>query len=97
LDNAIRTNGKDISESVSLLTGLLIGGLAGFRAMMLLGRQSGKKTRAQIRQKSTELQDRATDTFDALVALSYFDNRNILAGTSEKKPETDSLIRSIYV
>ena len=40
----------------------------------------GKKTRSQIRQKSAELQDRATGTFDDLVALSHFDNRKILAG-----------------
>jgi gas vesicle protein len=67
-----------------LITGLLIGGLAGFGALMLLAPQSGKKTRTQIRQKSTELQDRATVTFDDLVALSHYDNRKILAGTREK-------------
>jgi gas vesicle protein len=84
MDNAIRTNGTDIRDSMGLLTGLLIGGLAGFGTMMLLAPQSGKKTRSQIRQKSTELQDRATDTLDDLVVLSHFDNRKILAGTRGK-------------
>jgi gas vesicle protein len=84
MENAIRTNGTELHDSVGLLTGLLIGGLAGFGALMLLAPQSGKKTRAQIRQKSTELQDRATVTFDDLVALSHYDNRKILAGTREK-------------
>jgi gas vesicle protein len=83
MDNAIRTNSIDISDTAGLLTGLLIGGLAGFGAMMLLVPQSGKKTRTQIRQKSMELQDRVTDTFDDLVLLSHFDNRKILAGTYE--------------
>jgi gas vesicle protein len=84
LDNAIRANGKDINETAGLLAGLLIGGLAGFGAMVLLAPQSGKETRTQIRQKSLELQDRVTDTFDDLVLLSHFDNRKIRAGTYEK-------------
>jgi gas vesicle protein len=46
-----------------------------------LAPQSGKKTRAQIEQESTKLQDRAADTYDDLVILSRFDNRKILTGT----------------
>ena len=84
MENAIRTNGTELHDSVGLLTGLIIGGLAGFGAMMLLTPQSGKKTRAQIKQKSVELQERATDTFDDLVALSHYDNRIILVGIREK-------------
>jgi gas vesicle protein len=84
MDNAIRTNSTDIPDSAGLLTGLLIGGLAGFGAMMLLTPQSGKKIRAQLKQKSMELQDRATDTYDDLVILSHFDNRKILVGPREK-------------
>lgn len=83
MENAIRTNGMELHNSVGLLTGLLIGGLAGFGAMLLLAPQSGKKTRDRIRQKSADLQDRATETFDDLVALSHYDNRIILAGTRE--------------
>jgi gas vesicle protein len=81
MDNAIRTNGTELQDSVGLITGLIIGGLAGFGAMLLLAPQSGKMTRAQIGQKGIELQDRATDTYDDLVTLSRFDNRKILAGT----------------
>ena len=84
MENAVRANGTELHNSVGLLTGLLIGGLAGFGAMLLLAPQSGKKTRAQIKQKRTELQVRATDTFDDLLALSHYDNRKILAGTREK-------------
>jgi gas vesicle protein len=81
MNNAIRANDTDKRNSVSLLTGLLFGALAGFGAMMLLTPQSGKKTRIQIGEKSIELQDRATDTYDDLVILSRFDNRKILTGT----------------
>jgi gas vesicle protein len=81
MNNAVRVNDTDKRNSVSLLTGLLFGALAGFGAMMLLAPQSGKKTRIQIGQESTKLQDRATDTYDDLVILSRFDNRKILTGT----------------
>jgi gas vesicle protein len=84
MDHSIRTNGTDGRDSAGFLTGLLIGGLAGFGAMMLLAPQSGKMTRAQIKQKSAELQDRATDTYDDLVTLSHFDQRQILVGTREE-------------
>lgn len=84
MENTVRTNGTELHNSVGLLTGLLMGGLAGFGAMLILAPQSGKKTRAQIRQKRTDLQGRATDTYDDLVMLSHFDNREILAGRREK-------------
>jgi gas vesicle protein len=48
---------------------------------MLLTPQSGKKTRIQIGQESTKLQDRATDTYNDLLILSRFDNRKILTRT----------------
>ena len=81
MNNAVRTNDTDKRNSVSLLTGLLFGALAGFGTMLLLAPQSGEKSRIQIGEKSIELQDRATDTYDELVTLSHFDNRKILTGT----------------
>ena len=80
MDTVVRTNDAKLRASMGLLTGFLIGGLAGFGAMMLLTPQSGKKTRIQIGEKSMELQDRATDTYDDLLILSRFDNRKILTG-----------------
>jgi gas vesicle protein len=84
MENLVRTSIVDENNPMGLLTGLLIGGLTGFGAMLLLAPQSGKKISALIRQKSTQLQDRATDTFDDLVVLSHFDNRRILVGTRQK-------------
>lgn len=40
-----------------VLVGVLVGGLAGAVTMLLLAPQSGKDTRAQIREKSIELRD----------------------------------------
>ena len=81
MNNAVRTNDTDKRNSLGLLTGLLFGALVGFGVMILSAPQSGEKTRAQIEQESTKLQDRTIDTFDDLVALSHFDNRKILTGT----------------
>ena len=81
MDNVIRTNDRDTSDSVGFFTGLVFGMLTGFGAMILLAPKSGKKTRAQIGLKSIELKDRVTDTYDDLVMLSHFDNRKILSGT----------------
>jgi gas vesicle protein len=53
---------------MSLLTGLLIGVLAGFGAMILLAPQSGKRASVRIEQKSIDLLDRTIDTFNELVA-----------------------------
>jgi len=82
--DSIRMNNPAILDSAWLLTGLLMGGLAGLGTVLLLAPQSGKKTRFQIKQKSIELHERATETFDNLVALSHYDNRIILAGIREK-------------
>jgi len=81
MNNTIRRNIAGIRGVLNLLTGLFIGGLAGFGAMLLLTPQSGRKTRAQIGQKSIELQERAADTLSDLMALSHFDDREILTET----------------
>ena len=81
MNNAVHTtHDTDKHHLVGFLTGLLFGALAGFGTMLLLAPQSGKRTRFQIDQKSSELQDRTVDTFNELVALSHFDTRKILTG-----------------
>lgn len=50
------------SDLGSFLSGLIIGGLIGAAAALLLAPQSGEETRTVIRDKSIELKDRASDT-----------------------------------
>jgi len=58
------------SNIPGVLTGMLIGGLAGAVTMLLLAPQSGKDTRRQIQEKSIELRDRTTEMVeDALVQV----------------------------
>ena len=45
---------------VSVLVGLLIGGLVGALSMLLFAPNSGKETRDQIKDKGIELRDRTT-------------------------------------
>jgi gas vesicle protein len=46
------------------LSGVLIGGAIGATVTLLTAPQAGRKTRAQIRQKTLELRDQAVETVD---------------------------------
>jgi gas vesicle protein len=66
--NHNQENGNNARNIWGFLAGLLVGGLAGAGAMLLLAPQSGKETRAQIRQKSIELRDQTVKTVEDTVA-----------------------------
>jgi len=71
----------------SFLAGLLMGGLAGAGAMLLLAPQSGKKTRTQIQRKSIELRDQTTEAVEAVedaVAQAGVKARQITADVHEQ-------------
>lgn len=53
---------------LSVLVGMLIGGLAGAVTMLLLAPQSGKDTRQQIQEKGIELRNRTTELVEDTVA-----------------------------
>ena len=52
---------SDNNDFVSFLAGMVIGGLVGAAAAMLLAPQSGEETRALISDKGIELKDKAVD------------------------------------
>lgn len=52
---------SDNNDFVAFLAGMVIGGLVGAAAAMLLAPASGEETRAMIRDKSIELKDKAVD------------------------------------
>ena len=68
MDNHNQENGNVAEYVWGLGAGLLVGGLAGAGAMLLLAPQSGKKTRAQIRRKSIDLQEQTVKTVEDAVA-----------------------------
>jgi len=49
-----------VNQFGSFVAGLLVGGLSGAGAMLLMAPQSGKKMRAQIQKKSIELRNQTT-------------------------------------
>jgi gas vesicle protein len=55
------------NNPLMVLAGILIGGLAGAVAMLLLAPKSGKDTRVDIQNKGTELRDQAAGVVDNIV------------------------------
>lgn len=62
---------------LEVLTGVLIGGLAGAGTMLLLAPQSGEKTRAQIQEKGLELRDQTTGMLEAAMAQVWLAEKRI--------------------
>ncbi len=80
-----------IHNATNVLIGLLIGGLVGAGAMLLLAPQSGKRTRAQIQLKGIQLRDRTTATVKNALAQARFDTNEITAGVREKAGDLKQL------
>jgi gas vesicle protein len=72
---------------LSILVGLLIGGLAGAIAMLLLAPQSGKDTRMQIQKKGVELRERTTGMMEDTMAQVRSNANKITIGGREKIKE----------
>jgi len=89
MDNHNHEHENVVNQLESFLAGLLIGGLAGAVAMLLLAPQSGEKTRTQIQQKSIELRDRAVKNVEDAVAQTRTKARQITADVREKADELE--------
>lgn len=72
---------------LSVLAGMLIGGLAGAVTMLLLAPQSGEQTRIQIREKGIELRNRTTGMMDDVMAQVRSDSDKITMGGRQKIKE----------
>jgi len=72
---------------LGVLTGLLIGGLAGAGAMLLLAPQSGEKTRLQIQEKGIELRDQTTGILEAAMAKVWLAKKQITRDGRRKAKE----------
>jgi gas vesicle protein len=75
---------SDISYARNIVIGVLIGGLAGAAAMLLLAPQSGKQTRAKIQREGILLLDRTTEFGKNTLAQVRSDTREIATGVREK-------------
>jgi gas vesicle protein len=75
------------NNMLGVLTGLLIGGLAGAVAMLLLAPQSGEETRIQIQKKGMELRDRTSGMMEDAMAQVRSNASKITIGGREKIKE----------
>src|SRR5512145_244212 len=75
------------NNTVGVLAGILIGGLAGAVTMLLLAPQSGKDTRRQIQEKSIELRDRTTEMVEDTVAQVRTKANKLTVGLRDRGQE----------
>lgn len=72
---------------LGVLAGVVIGGLAGAVAMLLLAPQSGKETRAQLQEKGIELRDRTSEIVEETMAQVRLNANKVMVGGREKIKE----------
>ena len=80
-----KDNGANAGSAV--VAGLVIGGLAGAGAALLLAPQSGKETREQIQQKTVELRDQAAKKVEGAVSQVKTQHRRLQQICTEKRKE----------
>lgn len=78
-----------LNNAGGFFAGLLIGGLIGSAAMLLLAPQSGKKTRAQIQEEGVELRNQVTETVEDVVAPARSKARRVMAGVHRQAKELE--------
>jgi gas vesicle protein len=83
MDNDKQAHGYPVNNAGGFFAGLLMGGLVGAGAMLLLAPQSGKRTRAQIQKEGLELRDQVTETVGDAAAQA----RRITAGVQRQTRE----------
>jgi len=72
---------------LSVLAGLLIGGLAGAATMFFLAPQSGEETRMKIQEKGIELRDRTTEMVEDAMTQMRSDRKKITMTGRRKAKE----------
>ena len=87
MEDYSQENGNNAKKIWGFLVGLLVGGLAGAGAMLLLAPQSGKETRAQIQHKGIELRDQTVKTVEDAVAQTRGKARQITDDVPEQAGE----------
>ncbi|MBN2044533.1 MAG: YtxH domain-containing protein [Anaerolineales bacterium] len=87
MNNQIEEYKSTSTNPLKVLTGILIGGLAGAAAMLLLAPQSGKDTRLQIRNRGLQLRDQASGFVGDAVSQVRSITNDIANGGREKFDE----------
>jgi gas vesicle protein len=70
--------------AIGFLAGLLIGGLAGAITSLLMAPQSGLRTRAQIKRRSVELRDQASEAIEDTLTEARDTGRRLSADVQKQ-------------
>jgi gas vesicle protein len=89
MDNYNQEHENDANTLWAFIAGLVFGGLIGAGTMLLLAPQSGKKTRAQIQQKSLELRDQTTEAVEGAMEQAGVKARQISADVRKQAKELE--------
>jgi gas vesicle protein len=87
MDNYDQETGSTAKYVWSFLVGLLLGGVTGAMAMLLLAPQSGKETRGQIRQQGIELRDQTVKSVEGAMTQARGKARQITDDVREQAGE----------
>ena len=77
MENPMIEHESEDHHLMDFITGLLLGGLAGAVAILLLAPQSGEKTRAKILSKSMELRNQTVETVEDVMTQARTKARQI--------------------
>jgi gas vesicle protein len=81
---------NEMNDLKPVIKALVIGGLVGAGAMLLLAPQSGRRMRANIQKKTVELRDRTADTVKDAVAQVKSKTHNLKDGARDKAENIQS-------
>jgi gas vesicle protein len=87
MNNRNKKNENNVNNMWGILAALMVGGLFGAGVMLFLAPQSGKKTRAKIRQKGMELLDETSEVVDDAKLLAEDKVRQIRLGVRKQTKE----------
>jgi len=79
-------------EVSSFFTGFFVGALVGGAVALLMAPQSGEETRAQIREKSIEIKEKAETTYGEVVEKIDASTTELRGRTEELSSKLDQLI-----
>jgi gas vesicle protein len=78
-DDSNEHNGRNGHLAQGFLAGILVGGMVGTAATLLLAPQSGKKTRSKLRHAGEELRDQTVSSVEDVMAQARATGRHISA------------------
>ncbi|MEP7358041.1 MAG: YtxH domain-containing protein [Anaerolineales bacterium] len=86
-DDENEHDGNNFDTAKGFLAGILMGGLVGTAATLLLAPQSGKKTRSKIRHAGLELRDQAVSGVEDVMDQARASGRHLSAGMHKQAAE----------